>query len=60
MSYHNFIIPGISNCALETYVDNKDLVMRYVENIEFKPSDHENIVYLDAILNLDLMQRINP
>ena len=60
VSYHNFIIPGISNCALETYVDNKDLVMRYVENIEFKPSDHENIVYLDAILNLDLMQRINP
>lgn len=58
--YHNFIIPGISNCALETYSDNKDLAMRYVENVEFTPSDHENIVYLDAILNLDLMQRINP
>lgn len=58
--YHNFIIPGISNCALETYVDNRDLAMRYVQNIEFTPSDHENIVYLDAILNLDLMQRINP
>ena len=58
--YHNFIIPGISNCALETYVDNKDLAMRYVENIEFKEDDHQNIVYLDAILNLDLMQRINP
>lgn len=60
VSYHNFIIPGISNCALETYVDNKDLAIRYVENIEFTPNDHENIVYLDAILNLDLMQRINP
>ena len=58
--YHNFIIPGISNCALETYVDNRDLAMRYVENIEFTPNDHKNIVYLDAILNLDLMQRINP
>ena len=58
--YHNFIIPGISNCALETYVDNRDLAMRYVENIEFTESDHQNIVYLDAILNLDLMQRINP
>lgn len=58
--YHNFIIPGISNCALETYVDNKDLAKRYVENIEFTPNDHKNIVYLDAVLNLDLMQRINP
>ena len=58
--YHNFIIPGISNCALETYVDNRDLAIRYVENIEFTPNDHKNIVYLDAILNLDLMQRINP
>lgn len=58
--YHNFIIPGISNCALETYVDNKDLAKRYVENVEFTESDHQNIVYLDAILNLDLMQRINP
>ena len=60
VSHHNFIIPGISNCALETYVDNRNLAMRYVENIEFTPNDHENIVYLDAILNLDLMQRINP
>lgn len=60
VSNHNFIIPGISNCALETYVDNRDLAMRYVENVEFKESDHQNIVYLDAILNLDLMQRINP
>ena len=60
VSHHNFIIPGISNCALETYVDNRILAMRYVENIEFTPNDHENIVYLDAILNLDLMQRINP
>ena len=58
--YHNFIIPGISNCALETYVDNRNLAIRYVENIEFKEDDHQNIVYLDAILNLDLMQRINP
>lgn len=58
--YHNFIIPGISNCALETYVDNKDLAKRYVENVEFTEDDHQNIVYLDAILNLDLMQRINP
>lgn len=57
---HKFIIPGISNCTLETYVDNKGLLTRYVENVEFKPNDHENIVYLDAILNLDLMQRINP
>lgn len=57
---HKFIIPGISNCALETYVDNEGLLTRYVENVEFKPNDHENIVYLDAVLNLDLMQRINP
>ena len=57
---HKFIFPGISNCTLETYVDNKDLAIRYVENVEFTPNDHENIVYLDAILNLDLMQRINP
>ena len=40
VSHHNFIIPGISNCALETYVDNRDLAMRYVENVEFKESDH--------------------
>ena len=57
---HKFIIPGISNCALETYVDNEGLLTRYVENVEFTPNDHENIVYLDAVLNLDLMQRINP
>lgn len=57
---HKFIIPGISNCTLETYVDNEGLLTRYVENVEFTPNDHENIVYLDAILNLDLMQRINP
>nr|DAQ64970.1 MAG TPA: hypothetical protein [Bacteriophage sp.] len=31
------------------------MLTRYVENVEFKPNDHENIVYLDAILNLDLM-----
>lgn len=60
VSHHNFIIPGISNCALETYVDNRNLAIRYVENIEFTPNDHKNIVYLDAVLNLDLMQRINP
>lgn len=57
---HKFIIPGISNCTLETYVDNEGLLTRYVENVEFTPNDHENIVYLDAVLNLDLMQRINP
>lgn len=57
---HKFIIPGISNCTLETYVDNRNLLTRYVENVEFTPDDHENIVYLDATLNLDLMQRINP
>lgn len=57
---HKFIIPGISNCTLETYVDNEGLLTRYVENVEFTPNDHENIVYLDVILNLDLMQRINP
>lgn len=57
---HKFIIPGISNCTLETYVDNKGLLTRYVENVEFTSNDHENIAYLDAILNLDLMQRINP
>lgn len=57
---HKFIIPGISNCALETYVDNKSLAKRYVENVEFKSSDHDKIVYLDSYLNLDLMQRINP
>lgn len=57
---HKFIIPGISNCTLETYVDNEGLLTRYVENVEFTPDDHKNIVYLDAILNLDLMQRINP
>ena len=60
VSNHNFIIPGISNCALETYVDNEDLAIRYVENVEFKPKDHKNIVYLDALINIDLMQRINP
>lgn len=57
---HKFIIPGISNCTLETYVDNEGLLTRYVENVEFTPNDHENIVYLDTVLNLDLMQRINP
>ena len=57
---HKFIFPGISNCTLETYVDKEKLVKRYVENVEFKESDHQNIVYLDAALNLDLMQRINP
>lgn len=57
---HKFIIPGISNCALETYVDNKSLAKRYVENVEFTSSDHDKIVYLDSYLNLDLMQRINP
>lgn len=57
---HKFIIPGISNCTLEAYVDNEGLLTRYVENVEFTPDDHKNIVYLDAILNLDLMQRINP
>lgn len=57
---HKFIIPGISNCTLETYVDNEGLLTRYVENVEFKPDDHKNIAYLDATLNLDLMQRINP
>lgn len=57
---HKFIIPGISNCTLETYVDNEGLLTRYVENVEFKSDDHKNIAYLDAILNLDLMQRINP
>ena len=57
---HKFIIPGISNCTLETYVDNKSLAKRYVENVEFKSGDHDKIVYLDSYLNLDLMQRINP
>lgn len=57
---HNFIIPGISNCTLETYVDKEEIAKRYVENVEFTKDDHQNIVYLDAILNLDLMQRINP
>lgn len=57
---HKFIIPGISNCTLETYVDNEGLLTRYVENVEFNPDDHKNIAYLDATLNLDLMQRINP
>ena len=57
---HKFIFPGISNCTLETYHDTEDLAIRYVKNVEFKPDDHQNIVYLDALLNLDLMQRINP
>lgn len=57
---HKFIIPGISNCVLETYVDKEKVAKRYVENIEFTKDDHEKIVYLDAYLNLDLMQRINP
>lgn len=57
---HKFIVPGISNCTLETYVDKENLAKRYVENVEFTQYDHEKIVYLDAILNLDLMQRINP
>lgn len=57
---HKFIVPGISNCTLETYVDTEKLTKRYVENVEFTESDHQNIVYLDASLNLDLMQRINP
>ena len=57
---HKFIFPGISNCILETYVDTEKLVKRYVENVEFTEKDHQNIVYLDAALNLDLMQRINP
>lgn len=57
---HKFIVPGISNCTLETYVDTEKLAKRYVENVEFTENDHQNIVYLDASLNLDLMQRINP
>lgn len=57
---HKFIVPGISNCTLETYIDNRSLAKRYVENVEFEEGDHENIVYLDAYLNLDLMQRVNP
>ena len=58
---HKFIVPGISNCTLETYVDTEqELAKRYVENVEFTTDDHQNIVYLDASLNLDLMQRINP
>lgn len=57
---HKFIIPGISNCVLETYVDKEKIAKRYVENVEFTEDDHEKIVYLDAYLNLDLMQRINP
>ena len=57
---HKFIVPGISNCTLETYVDTEKLAKRYVENVEFTTDDHQNIVYLDASLNLDLMQRINP
>ena len=58
---HKFIVPGISNCTLETYVDTEqELAKRYIENVEFTTDDHQNIVYLDASLNLDLMQRINP
>ena len=57
---HKFIFPGISNCTLETYNDTEYLAIRYVKNVEFTPYDHQNIVYLDALLNLDLMQRINP
>ena len=58
---HKFIVPGISNCTLETYVDTEqELAKRYVDNVEFTTDDHQNIVYLDASLNLDLMQRINP
>ena len=58
---HKFIVPGISNCTLETYVDTEqELANRYVENVDFTTDDHQNIVYLDASLNLDLMQRINP
>lgn len=57
---HKFIIPGISNCVLETYVDKEKVAKRYVENVEFTEDDHDKIVYLDAYLNLDLMQRINP
>ena len=57
---HKFIFPGISNCTLETYNDTEYLAIRYVKNVEFTPDDHQNIVYLDATLNLDLMQRINP
>ena len=57
---HKFIFPGISNCTLETYVDKEGVAKRYVENVEFIEDDHKNIVYLDAYLNLDLMQRINP
>ena len=57
---HKFIFPGISNCTLETYNDTEYLAIRYVKNVEFTPDDHQNIVYLDALLNLDLMQRINP
>ena len=52
---HKFIVPGISNCALETYIDNKKLAKRYIENVEFTSDDHEKIVYLDSYLNLDLM-----
>ena len=58
---HKFIVPGISNCTLETYIDTEPTIAkRYVENVEFTKNDHQNIVYLDASLNLDLMQRINP
>lgn len=61
---HRFVMPGISNCSLQTYVDEDSQdssVLRYVEDLSFNTGEKSQyILYLNAILNVDMFYRINP
>lgn len=61
---HHFIMPGISNCSLQTYVDEESQdssVQRYVEDLSFNTGEKSQyILYLNALLNVDMFYRINP
>lgn len=61
---HRFVMPGISNCSLQTYVDEesqRSSVQRYVEDLSFNTGEKSQyILYLNALLNVDMFYRINP
>ena len=61
---HRFVMPGISNCSLQTYVDEESQdssVLRYVEDLSFNTGEKSQyILYLNALLNVDMFYRINP
>lgn len=61
---HRFVMPGISNCSLQTYVDEESQessVQRYVEDLSFNTGEKSQyILYLNALLNVDMFYRINP